>query len=123
MARIYVAGNEIERAKLVMDRLRSCGHTITFNWIPGIKEQTDGDKIKRALLEREGIREADILVYLWKEDQESARFEAGMAMGLGKLIIVSTTHKAFFFSLPEVKQVLSDNEILDAIKGVLNLVD
>lgn len=116
MAKIYVAGNEIERAGLVMDGLRSRGHTITFDWIPGIKEQTDENKIERALLEREGIREADILVYLWKENQESARFEAGMAMGLKKPIIVSSDHKAFFFSLPEIVQVSSDDEIVEAIK-------
>ncbi|MCH8069161.1 MAG: hypothetical protein IID16_07865, partial [Candidatus Marinimicrobia bacterium] len=53
--------------------------------------------------------------YLWERDQESARYEAGMAMGLGKPVIVSGKHDSFFFNLPNVHRIASDSEIISAI--------
>ena len=45
------------------------------------------------------------------------RAQAGMAMGLNKLIIVSGfTKKLFFLSLPEITCVKNDDEILAALK-------
>lgn len=115
MAKIYVASNEVERAKKVMESLISAGHTITFDWTLDIETETENSKTTKPLREREAIRECDVLIYLWKENQESARFEAGMAMGLGKRIIVVAPHKAWFFALPEVMQIDSDHQIVTAI--------
>ena len=66
-----------------MRDLTGAGHTITFDWVIDIENQSD--KTVKALMEREAIRECDVLVYLWSANQESARFEAGMAMSLGKM--------------------------------------
>jgi hypothetical protein len=116
MSKIYVAGKNIKRAKSVMDMLRQHGHTITFDWLIDIRNETDATNIQKAYLEREGIREADILVYLWEPDQESARYEAGMAMGLGKKILIVGNHQSFFFKLPEVILVENDSDILSVIQ-------
>jgi hypothetical protein len=119
MSKIYVASNEVPRAKSVMKALISAGHTITFDWTLDIENEQEQDKIGKPLKEREAVRECDVLVYLWKADQESARFEAGMAMGLKKkIIVVSGDHKAWFFALPEVVQVTTDYEIVIAIKNL-----
>ena len=115
MAKIYVASNEVARAKKIMEELISAGHTITFDWTINIDKQTEQDKIDKPLKEREAVRDCDILIYLWKENQESARFEAGMAMGLRKKIIAVTDHKAWFFALPEVIQIDSDDQILSTV--------
>src|SRR3989344_5964569 len=101
--RIYVAGKNIERARSVMKDLHDAGHEITFDWLTDIENEKD--PVGKAALERKGVQEADALVYLWEHDQESARYEAGMAMGLQKTVIVSGSHESFFFSLPEVTAV------------------
>lgn len=117
MARIYVASNEVDRARKVMGELVVAGHTIIFDWTTDIEIETEQDHIGKPLKEREAVRECDVFVYLWKDNQESARFEAGMAMGLRKKIVAVTDHKAWFFALPEVIQVDSDDKILSAISG------
>jgi hypothetical protein len=118
MAKIYVASNEVPRAQKVMAELVQAGHTITFDWTIDIENQQEHEKPGIALREREAVRECDVLVYLWKANQESARFEAGMAMGLRKKIIASTDHKAWFFALPEVAQVVSDDQIVAAVNNL-----
>jgi len=115
MAKIYVASNEVARAKKVMELLIAAGHRITFDWTIDIETESEQDKIGKPFKEREVVVDCDVLVYLWKDNQESARFEAGMAMGLRKKIIAVTDHKAWFFALPEVIQVASDDEILSHI--------
>lgn len=115
MAKVYVASNEVERARKVMQELVAAGHTITFDWTSDIEKGSEQDPIGKPLQEREAVVECDVLVYLWKDNQESARFEAGMAMGLRKKVIVVTDHKAWFFALPEVIQIKSDDEILSVL--------
>jgi len=118
MSKIYVAGKNLERARAMMDILLENGHSITFDWLKDIENEQD--PIKKAFDEREAVKQADILVYLWESDQESARYEAGMAMALHKPIIVSGFPKKhrFFLSLPEVVSVSSDDEIIAALELV-----
>jgi nucleoside 2-deoxyribosyltransferase len=116
MAKIYVAGNELERARKVVKLLQDSGHTITYDWFSAYSED---DQKQKAHDEREGVRNADILVYLWEAKQESARYEAGMAMGLGKPII-AVGHDAFFFLLPEVTSVATDADITKALNSITN---
>ncbi len=102
-----------------MEMLVQNGHIITFDWLTGIENEKDEELIQKAINEREGVKKADILVYLWESDQESARYEAGMAMGLHKPIIVSGFRKKLFFlGLPEVISVKDDNEIITALKNL-----
>jgi hypothetical protein len=115
MAKIYVAGKNLQRARSVMEMLRKEGHAITYDWIVGIENETDSIKKSKAFDEREGVRKAEVLVYLWESDQESARYETGMAMGLGIPVIVSGKHESFFFLLPEVVQVKKDESIIGVL--------
>ncbi len=99
-----------------MDALRQAGHEITFDWLVGIEGEED--VIQKTHDEREGVINADILVYLWEADQESARYEAGMARGLKMPIIVSGGHGKWFLSFPEVIRVDTDAEIIPALSGL-----
>ncbi len=112
MSKIYVASNNVKRAQSIMSLLKENGHTITFDWTINIENSSEQDK-EKAIIEREAIRNCDALVYLWDENQESARYEAGMAMGLGKKVIVSGNHKSFFFQLPEIVSVETDDRIIE----------
>lgn len=118
MAKIYVAANEVARAQAVMKSLIDAGHTITFDWTIDIGPNEQEDKPIKALKEREAVRDCDILVYLWKDNQESARIEAGMAMGLRKPVVVVTDHQAWFFSLPEVVQIATDDAIVETVNKI-----
>jgi hypothetical protein len=112
MAKIYVVGKELNRARKIMNSLRDQKHQITYDWTINYSEN---DSAQKAMDELSGVRDADILVYLWEPSQESARYETGMAMGLGKKIIVSGGPDAFFFKLPDVYQVDSDEDVLKAL--------
>ena len=114
MAKIYVASKNVIRTRDFMSVLEKNGHTITFDWTIDIEKES-GQNSEKAIIEREAIRNCDALVYLWEENQESARYEAGMAMGLGKKVIVSGNHRSFFFQLPEVTSVEDDNKIIETL--------
>lgn len=113
--KIYVAGKDLVRARAVMDSLRNLGHQITYDWVASI---TEGPKKEIAKIEAQAVRDSDLLVYLWESDQESARYEAGMAMGLEKPIIVSGKSDAFFFQLDNVHGVDSDELIPGKIEAL-----
>jgi len=112
MSKIYVASNNVKRAQSIMSLLKENGHTITFDWTINIENSSEQDR-EKVIIEREAIRNCDALVYLWDENQESARYEAGMAMGLGKKVIVSGNHKSFFFQLPEIVSAETDDKIIE----------
>lgn len=57
MAKIYVASNEVSRAKKIMEELVAAGHTITFDWTITIEKRDRQDKIAKPLREREAVRE------------------------------------------------------------------
>lgn len=116
MMRIYVAGKNLERARSIIDQLRKMGHQITYDWVEKINDRSD--LLKKAEDERKGVQGCDVLVYLWESDQESARYEVGMALGLNKPVILSGCEKRFFLGLPEVIAVKSDNEILHSLAKI-----
>lgn len=116
MANIYVAGKGLVRAKRVMAVLRDGGYKIIYDWATNYNEDNPQ---QRANEELKAVRAADALVYLWEMDQESARYEAGMAMGLGKLIIVSGKSDPFFFQLSNVYCVDSDEQIVPMLDKLL----
>ncbi len=117
MAYVYVAGKNLARAQTIMAQLREHGHHITYDWATSFSDKNPKEK---AISERDGVRQADVLVYLWEEDQESARYETGMAMGLEKPIVISGTKDSFFFQLPNIIRIESDNQIVSAIETLLS---
>lgn len=102
----------MNRAQAVMKDLIAGGHSITYDWV---SQMPTGPTAEKALNEANAVREADILVYLWETNQESARYEAGMAMGLEKKIVVSGNSDAFFFQLPNIHCLESDKDILQKV--------
>jgi hypothetical protein len=115
MAKIYVAGKDINRAKRIIEILKRNSHEITYDW-PNFIEI--GPTKEKAIREWEAVKSSELLVYLWEPGQESARYEAGMAMGLGLPIIVSGNFTAFFFQLPNIHVVDSDEFISDKISEI-----
>jgi hypothetical protein len=115
--KIYVAGNDLARARKVMDDLTTLGHSITYDWVAEIE---GGPTKEKAIAEAEAVRNSDLLVYLWAPNQESARYEAGMAMGLNKPIVVSGNTTAFFFQLNNVHCVESDELIYKKVEELKN---
>ena len=106
------------RARKVMDELINEGHVITYDWVALIE---GGPAKEKAIAETEAVRASDLLVYLWEADQESARYEAGMAMGLEKLVVVSGKSDAFFFQLENVHSVNSDELISEKVQELGSL--
>lgn len=111
--KIYVAGNDLIRARSMMDTLKECGHVITYDWAEVIKT---GPSKEKAIAEAQAVRDCDLLIFLWADNQESARYEAGMAMGLEKPVVVSGKSDAFFFQLPNVHPVASDDLIPEKVQ-------
>ena len=111
--KIYVAGNELERARSVMDALMQQSHMITYDWVSVIES---GPSKEKAIEEAEAVRNSDLLVFLWGPTQESARYEAGMAMGLKKPVVVSGKKDVFFFQLPNVHCVDTDEAIIAKVQ-------
>jgi nucleoside 2-deoxyribosyltransferase len=119
--KIYVAGLNLERARAVMNKLRASGHTVTYDWVADYdrgSQYVEDHQLEAAIAEREAVRAADVLVYLWEQGQESARYEAGMALGRGIPVIAVGEHEAFFYSLPEVQRAASDDEIIDVLRSL-----
>lgn len=114
--KIYVAGKSMWRAQSVMDMLRENGYEITYDWL---KDYSEIDQKGKAQKELDSIKKSDGLVYLWEADQESARYEAGIAMGLDKKIVVSGGPSAFFFFLPNISCVTSDEDIVGILEKIL----
>lgn len=108
-----MAGKNMERARKVMDALTADGHEISYDWVANMPSGPTRDK---SIAEWEAVRTSDMLVYLWEPDQESARYEAGMAMGLRLPLVVSGNAKAFFFQIPIVHCVESDELIPQKVR-------
>ena len=112
---IYCAGKDLSRANRVATMLESAGYTIPCDWF---RNYRDDQSRFSPMDEKRAIAEADVLVYLWEPDQESARYEVGMAMALDKPIIVVHNEQPWFLTLPHVVVVRDDSEIIGALKNI-----
>lgn len=110
--KLYIAGKNLARASRVGEELQCAGCIIPCNWYDNY---TDDETNFSPADEVAAIRAADALIYLWEADQESARYEAGMAIALGKPIIVVYKAPSWFLRLPQVRAVASDDEIMGAL--------
>lgn len=113
--RLYIAGKNLGRANRAAGLLEQSGHTIPCNWYHNYKDDQSNFSPSDELA---AIREADALIYLWESDQESARYEAGAALGLGKPIIIVHKSPTWFMALPNVYQVDSDEEIVNMLSNL-----
>lgn len=97
---IYVAGGSSERLTVVrpiIDRLLAAGVEVTYDWTrdPGWESTSCAtvDMMRAAERDMRAIRSADIVWYLAPEKMsEGSACELGMALALGKRVIVSGPH-------------------------------
>lgn len=144
--KIYVAGAQLKRARRVIATLRRAGYAITYDWPKdllswdcvcntspegiarleeeqGISDWTcvcKGDQEAIAVAERDAVRAADSLVFLWRKGHglESACYEVGMAMGRGIPVLVVGRHDDFFYLLPEVHKIADDEGIVSSLQSL-----
>lgn len=125
--KVYIAagiGNE-EQAKRLCELLQSYGHKVTYQWWNQNPKDTVRDK---AILDLEGVREADLTVALIRplesSKQQGTHFELGYATALGKTVLIhidkteledlyNTDKYLVFYSLPNVR--FSHKKTLDEL--------
>lgn len=115
---VYVAGKEPQRAARMIERVRAAGHTVAFDWIAAGDFDAGLDSarsLELAIAERAAVQRSDAVIYLWEPGQESARYEAGMALGL-EIPLIVVGHESFFYYLPGVEMVADEDEALVALE-------
>jgi nucleoside 2-deoxyribosyltransferase len=123
--RVYVAGPWVDRfnAANIADAVSVMGHTITHNWwaYEGEGEHTESLEFLRkcAEMDVEAVRTADVVVVLNTYKSEGKAAEQGIAIALGKPIIVITPGEKpssnIFHYLPNYTHVTTVKEALEAI--------
>ena len=108
---IYLAGKNLDRANRVAKILEDSGYSIPCNYKDDETNFGPEDEVR-------AVRSADVLVYLWESDQESARYEVGMAIALGKPVVVVHDNPKWFLQLPNVHAVSRDEDIIKALSEV-----
>ena len=113
--KLGVEGDAIE----VMAVLRIAGHEITFDWTaaPYLKPYDENVEAcqKAAVIDSQGVKDADVLVILPHERGVGMYVELGIAVGFGIPVRVITNKKSrtMFFHHPLVKRVSGVQEIIE----------
>lgn len=124
--KIFVSGKIGEdvaiQAAGFMAELKRRGHTITFDWttIEHLRpyEQNRDASAQAALLEVQGVAEADALVLLSHERGVGMFVELGVALALAKPVVVLARPPArtMFFFHPLVQVVETPEEVFAALE-------
>lgn len=119
---IFVAGYDPRRAKAAIQTIERRGGAVALDWTDGPFDQPYRERpdwvAQTAALLASAIARADVFVLLWQPgNMESARWEAGMAVGMGKPVFVSGDVDLFYAYLPNVRVLPSDDA---AISEALN---
>ena len=112
---IYLAGKNLDRANRVAKILEDSGYSIPCNWYYNYKDDETNFSPED---EVQAVRSADVLVYLWESDQESARYDVGMAIALGKPVVVVHDTPKWFLQLSNIHAVSRDEDIIKALSEV-----
>ncbi len=123
--KIYIAAHDQIRARKLAEKLEAAGHEISSSWVRGEFKRTDNWSI----LERQEIAKgctdevlfSDALVLLDSADKvPGGKFvEMGVALGLGKWVIVSGRRENVLCWHPFIKQVGSDEQVLYVIAAII----
>jgi hypothetical protein len=119
--RVYVASRYSERGKArtraAHDAFRNAGHSITHDWtheddtLTGLVK--DRYLTECAILDYEGVVDADAFVLLVEPEMKGAWTELGMALAtLRTVIIIGGTHENIFERMPEVHHCDSVDEAM-----------
>lgn len=131
--KFYVASkfDNYKRVRVVCQRLRMLGHTITFDWTVGrefdnfgrcvvdVKSLPAMDQMFFAVEDMNGAKEADVLILLIEEDMCGALMEVGMALASGKLVFVVGEVKRWtiFYALRQCVFFDSIDDVYHAIRN------
>lgn len=90
--KIYVAGKfeDRESIRALYVILRQHKHTITLDWTNHDHPESDKEQEEWAIADIEGVKQCDILIALFLRDYRyrGALIEVGVALGLGKPVII-----------------------------------
>jgi hypothetical protein len=101
--KVYVAGKFQDRLKLreVMAELRGEGFTVTHDWTfedegSVTKDELPGYLRKCALLDLQGVRDANFVLLFGHPELKGALIEAGAALALGTPVLVIDVDKCAY---------------------------
>lgn len=130
--KIYVAGKtqDWRRVRETQNLLVLQGHEITYDWVPAVIRYGEDDAtgpdvnetgpevlLEQAEADREGVREADVVVALGHPDVLGTIVEIGMALAEHKpVILVGEFRDSVFWYFPEVTRVKGLDELEDALR-------
>lgn len=125
---VYVAGPFVdkENAMQLARKLEAAGHTITHRWwnYEGLGEEHESEEFLRkcAYSDWHGVRDADVIVVWNTAKSEGKAVEQGIAIALGKSIIVLTPDKKpssnVFHYLPNYIHTKTVEETLEHLNGL-----
>ena len=124
--RVYVAASQHDwlRARRVMRDLEAAGLTVSHDWTIQVEEhlgQDPDEDTKRwcAEMDYQGVRDADallVLTPLWKQWGAGLWTELGIALAMGKLIVVTGPRRDSNIFTQLAVRVSSDQD------GIMTLV-
>jgi nucleoside 2-deoxyribosyltransferase len=123
---IYVAGasSEADLVKRYAETLESRGWRITYRWFDDVIEHRDkgipdsaltpDQALNFAVCDRAGIMTADVVWFVMptQKGSEGAPFEAGLATGLQKRVIVSGDFRRLIFTTLAEQRFATHDEAL-----------
>jgi hypothetical protein len=124
--KVYPASRSRQRCIDAVAALEAAGHEVTHNWATGPKCSYTSDDAFIAATDVMAVKASQVLLLLWEEGMLGANVEFGVALGLGKRIIVvgwfnydscpgvsrSQGDRNVFYHLP---QVVHANTLDDAL--------
>jgi nucleoside 2-deoxyribosyltransferase len=115
--KVYVAAPWIHKeiAKNVQEFLISAGHVVTSKWVdtPDHDQNACDTMQAEAIMDREDVRKAEVLVLLNLAKSEGKATEFGMALAWEKpCIIVGKQEGNVFYHLPGVQMAKDLDEVL-----------
>jgi nucleoside 2-deoxyribosyltransferase len=119
---IYTATKWERRAEMykINVMIRNLGHTITHDWTVWDERNPSKDAESRrhgaAMLDYAGVHAADLVIFWDHPEANGARWEAGMAIGMGKPVwIVEYKNIVVFDALPQVTTFVNWDQVLEAL--------
>ena len=130
MARIYLAARYARRVELCAyaDALRDLGHTIDARWLLGLHQAADDDYARWAEFAADDIEDlgrADVVVSFTEPSRSAPsnrggrHVEHGMALALGKTVMIVGPLENVFHALPQVRRFDTFPELYRHLDGGL----
>lgn len=129
LMKLFIASHSQSAAREVMERLQSCGHTVTSRWIVadkkfhrGIDAYTDAERTAIAVMDEEDVRRAlDGVVLIAEPPGQMVpggkHVETGMALALGRSVFVVGRKENIFHWHPAVRVFTDVEELVRSLSA------